>query len=330
VKRRELLAALVGAATLRAMRAGAAEKLYRLAFVSPSQPTTAMTESGFLKPFFRELRQLGYIEGQNLVVSRFTAGGDPARYDNVIEEVIRDNPDVVVAANSPLILRFKALMKTTPIVALMGDPVAWGIVSSIAHPGGNITGISSDAGEEIWGKRLAILLETLPKAKRIGFLSTEPFWRSPQGAMVRAAAQKSSVDLIAPPLTGVYDDSEYRRVFAELQRQNAEVLLVSDASENFAHIGLTVELAEQARLPTLHSYREFVTKGGLMAYAFDVQDMFVRAARYADAILKGAKPADMPVYQADKFALVINLKTAKALGVTVPPALLGSADEVIE
>ena len=330
MRRRQLLAALAGATTFRAIRADAAERVYRLAFVSPSLPTTAMTETGYLQSFFKELRKLGYIEGQNLVISRFSAGGDAGRYDSVINQAINANPDVVVAANNPLILRFKALMKSTPIVALMGDPVAWGIVPSLAHPGGNITGISSDAGEEIWGKRLSILLDTFPKAKRIGFLTTEPFWQSPQGAMVRAAAQKSAVNLIAPLLAGVYDEREYRRVFAELQRQNAEVLLVSDASENFAHIGLTAELVEQARLPTLHAYREFVIKGGLMAYAFDVQDMFVRGARYADAILKGAKPADMPIYQADKFTLVINLKTAKTLGVTIPPALLGSADEVIE
>jgi putative tryptophan/tyrosine transport system substrate-binding protein len=330
VKRRELLAGLVGVSAASAMRAKAAEKIYRLAFVSPTLPTTAMTETGFLRSFFRELRQLGYVEGQNLAISRFSAGGDPGRYDSLIGEVINAEPDVVVAANSPLILRFKALMKSTPIVALMGDPVAWGIVPSLAHPGGNITGVSADAGEEIWGKRLAILVEAFPKAKRVGFLSTEPFWQSPQGAMVRAAAQKSSVSLIAPALKGVFDDSEYRRVFGELQRENAEILLASDASENLAHIDLILELAGQAHLPALYSYREFVTKGGLMAYAFDLQDMFARGARYADQILKGAKPADMPIYQADKFTLIVNLKTAKTLDVTISPALLSRADEVIE
>lgn len=200
MRRRELLAALAGATTFRAIRTDAAERVYRLAFVSPSLPTTAMTETGYLQSFFKELRKLGYIEGQNLVISRFSAGGDAGRYDSVINEAINANPDVVVAANNPLILRFKALMKSTPIVALMGDPVAWGIVPSLAHPGGNITGISSDAGEEIWGKRLSILLETFPTAERIGFLTTEPFWQSPQGAMVRAAAQKSAVNLIAPLL----------------------------------------------------------------------------------------------------------------------------------
>lgn len=330
MRRRELLSGVVGAVAARAVRAIAAERAYRLAFVSPSMPTKEMSEAGFLQSFFKELRRLGYIEGKNTVILRFSARGDPTRYDSTIGEVIRAAPDVVVAANNPLVLRFKALMKSTPIVALMGDPVAWGIVQSLAHPGGNITGISADAGEEIWGKRLAMLVEAFPTAKRVGFLCTTSFWNSPQGSTVREAAQKAAVTLVAPPLQGVYEEPEYRRIFDELQRQSAEVLLVSDASENLAHTRLIVDLVQQARLPALYPYREFMTTGGLMAYAIDVQDMFIRAARYADLILKGTKPEEIPVYQADKFTTIINLKTAKTLGVTIPPTLLARADEVIE
>jgi putative ABC transport system substrate-binding protein len=330
VRRRELLSGLIGAMAATAVRATGAERTYRLAFVSPSQPLKEMTEAGFIGAFFKELRRLGYIEGENLMILRFSAGGDPTRYDSMIGEVIRAAPDVVVTANNPLVLRFKVLMQATPIVALMGDPVAWGIVPSLARPGGNITGISADAGEELWGKRLAMLVEAFPAAKRVGFLCTAPFWDSPQGSVVREAAQQSSVKLIAPPLKGMYQEPEYRRVFEEFQRQDTEVLLVSDASENFAHIGFILDLVQHARLPALYPYREFVTMGGLMAYAFDVQDMFARAARYADAILKGAKPAEMPVYQADRFTTIVNLKTAKTLGITIPATLLGRADEVIE
>lgn len=331
MRRRELLTGLVGAMAASAVRATEAEKTYRLAFMSPSQPVKEMSEVGFLRGFFKELRRLGYIEGKNLVILRFSAEGDPARYDTMIGEIIRTAPDVVVAANNPLVLRFKELMKTTPIVGLMGDPVAWGIVPSLAHPGGNITGISADAGEELWGKRLALLAEAFPAAKRIGFLCTASFWNSPQGDVVREAAKrKASITLIAPPLEGVYGDAEYRRVFDELQRQKTESLLISDASENLAHTRLIVELAQQARLPALYPYREFVTFGGLMAYAKDVQDMFARAARYADMILKGAKPGEIPIYQADKFITIINLKTVKALDVTIPATLLNGADEVIE
>jgi putative ABC transport system substrate-binding protein len=298
--------------------------------MSPSQPTSEMNETGFYRSLFKELRRLGYIEGENLVVLRFSAGGDPARYDSTIDEVISAAPDVVITANNPLVLRFKALTKSTPIVALMGDPVAWGIVRSLAHPGGNITGISADAGEEIWGKRLAILVEAFPTATRVGFLCTGPFWDSPQGSMVREAARKSSVTLVTPPLQHVYQEPEYRRVFGELQRQHAEVLLVSDNTENLVHTGLIIELVQQARLPALYPYREFVAAGGLLAYAVDVQDMFAHAARYADVILKGAKPNEIPVYQVDKFTTIINLKTAKALGLNIPPTLFARADEVIE
>jgi putative ABC transport system substrate-binding protein len=305
-------------------------KTYRLAVMSGSQPASEMSETGLYRTFFKELRRLGYIEGENLVVLRFSAGGDAARYDSIIGEVIRAAPDIVFTANNPVVLRFKALTKSTPIVALMGDPIAWGIVSSLAHPGGNITGISADAGEEIWGKRLAILVEAFPTATRVGFLCTAPFWDSPQGSMVRDAARKSLVTMVTPALQGVYQEPEYRRVFGELQPQHAEVLLVSDDSVNLAHTGLIIDLVQQARLPALYPYREFVTGGGLMAYAVDVQDMFAHAARYADQILKGTKPDEIPVYQADKFTSVINLKTAKALAIAIPPTLLARADEVIE
>jgi putative tryptophan/tyrosine transport system substrate-binding protein len=202
MRRRELLTGLVGALASSALRARAAGKTYRLALMSATQPTSEMSETGFYRTLFKELRRLGYIEGENLVLLRFSAGGDAARYDSVIGEVISAAPDVVITANNPLVLRFKALMKSTPIVALMGDPVAWGVVRSLAHPEGNITGISADAGEEIWGKRLAILVEAFPTATRVGFLSTEPFWDSPQGSMVREAARKSSVTMVAPPLRG--------------------------------------------------------------------------------------------------------------------------------
>jgi putative ABC transport system substrate-binding protein len=284
-----------------------------------SQPTSEMSETGFYGTLFKELKRLGYIEGENLVVLRFSAEGDPARYDSIIGEVISAAPDVVITENNPLVLRFKALAKSMPIVALMGDPVAWGIVESLAHPGGNITGVSADAGEEIWGKRLAVLVEAFQTATRVGFLCTAPFWDSPQGSMVREAARKSSVTMITPPLLGVYQEPEYRRVFGELQHQQADVLLVSDEAVLLAHTGLIIDLVQQARLPALFPYREFVIVGGLMAYAVDVHDMWANAARYADMILKGAKPNEIPVYQAHK-----------ALGLVVPPTLLARADEVIE
>ncbi len=177
-RRRFAVAVGLAASTLGAKAAG---KTYRLALMGGSQPTSEMRETGFYGTLFKELRRLGYIEGENLVVLRFSAEGDPARYDSIIGEVIRAAPDVVITGNNPLVLRFKALTKSTPIVALMGDPVAWGIVRSLAHPGGNITGISADADEEIWGKRLAILVEAFPTATRVGFWVRRHFGIAPKG-----------------------------------------------------------------------------------------------------------------------------------------------------
>jgi putative tryptophan/tyrosine transport system substrate-binding protein len=330
MNRRVLLTGLIGALAGSTVRARAVGKTYRLAVMGGSQPTSEMTEIGFYGTLFKELRRLGYIEGENLIVLRFSAEGNPARYDSIIGEVINASPDVVITGNNPLVLRFKALTKSTPIVALMGDPVAWGIVTSLAHPGGNITGISADAGEEIWGKRLALLVEAFPTARRVGFLCTAPFWDSPQGSMVREAARRSSVTMVTPPLQGVYQEPEYHRVFGELQRQHAEVLLVSDDAVLLAHTDLIVDLVLQARLPALFPYREFVTVGGLIAYAVDAQDMWANAARYADMVLRGTEPSGIPVYQSHKFTTIINLKTAKAMGLDIPPTLLARADEVIE
>jgi putative ABC transport system substrate-binding protein len=331
MKRRDLLAGLL--ATAAASAAGAAEpdKVYRIAIVSPSRLISEMSETnpdyGIL---FRELRRLGYVEGQNLVVLRFSAEGDTARYDPVVRDVVSAAPDVIITVNNPLVLRFKALVHSIPVVAVMGDPIAFGIVTSLARPDGNITGISADAGEEIWGKRLGMLLEAVPTATRVGFLCSEPFWDGPQGTKVREAARQSSVTLVAPPLKGVYQEPEYRRVFDVLAREHADVLLVSDGVENNVQRRLIVALVEKARLPALYPFREFVDIGGLMAYAVDVQDMFRRATDYADMILKGKKPGELPIYQAEKFTTLVNLKTAKTLGLTIPPTLLARADAVIE
>ena len=333
MKRREFITLVGGAAAAWpiAVCAQQPDKVYRIALASPSRPVSDLNETHPLYgTLLKELRRLGYAEGKNLVVLRFSAEGDTARYDPMVRDVVSASPDVVFTANNPLVLRFKELVHSIPVVALMGDPLASGIVNSLARPDGNITGISADAGEEIWGKRLAMLLEAVPTATHVGFLCSEPFWDGAQGAKVREAARQFSVTLVAPPLKGVYREPEYRRVFDALERDHAQVLLVSDSVENNSQRHLIVELAKRVQLPALYPYREFVDIGGLMAYSVDVQDMFRRAADYADMILKGKKPEEIPIYQADRFTTVVNLKTAKALGITIPPTLLARADEVME
>ena len=230
MRRRDLLAGLLATIAASAGRAAEPGRIYRIALVSPSRPISEMSETSHdYGALFKEFRRLGYVEGKNLVVLRFSAGGNAAHYDPVIREVVSASPDVVITANNPLVLRFKALVHSIPVLALMGDPLAFGIVNSLARPDGNITGISADAGEEIWGKRLAMLLEAVPTATRVGYLCPEPFWDGPQGAKVREAAGQSSVTLVSPPLNGAYQEPEYRRVFDVLEREQAQVLLVSDA-----------------------------------------------------------------------------------------------------
>jgi putative tryptophan/tyrosine transport system substrate-binding protein len=229
------------------------------------------------------------------------------------------------------VLNFKAATTAIPIVGLMADPVVFGIVDSLAHPGGNITGISTDAGPEIWGKRLDLLREAAPGTSRAGFLASRFVWESPFGvARIRAAAQRLGISIIGPPLEGTLQEQEYRRVFEAMLQDRADALIVSDQAENFTYRKLIVELAATSGLPTIYPYREQVEAGGLMAYAPDLSDVYRRGAGYVDQILKGTKAGEIPIYLAAKFDLVINMKAAKAIGLTIPPGLLLRADEVIE
>ena len=314
-----------------AARAQKPDKVYRIAFVSPVRPVSEMIETNpDYGIFFKELRRLGYVEGRNLVALRFSAEGDTARYDPIISDVVSASPDVIFTADNSLVLRFKVLVHSIPVVALMGDPLASGVVASLARPDGNITGVSLDAGEDIWGKRFAMLLEAVPTATRVGFLGPEPSWDGRTGAMVREAARQSSVMLFAPPLKGPYHEPEYRRVFDVLEHEHVQVLLVSFGLENYINRHLIVEMVERDRLPALYPSRVFVDIGGLMAYVTNEKDLYRHAMEYVDMILKGKKPGDLPIYQADKFTTIVNLKTAKALGLTIPSTLLVRADEVIE
>ena len=313
MKQREFLIALVLSATTPA-HAQQPGKLYRIAIVHPSASVAEMTDTGSprFSLLFKELRRLGYVEGQNVVVERYS-------------------PDLIVTITSRMVLNFKAATTAIPIVGLMADPVTFGIVESLAHPGGNITGISTDAGPEIWGKRLDLLREAAPGTSRAGFLASRFVWDSPFGvANLRVAAERMGISLIGPPLEGALQEQEYRRVFEAMLEGHADALIVSDQAENFTYRRLIVELAAKSRLPTIYPYREQVEVGGLMAYAPDLLDVYRRAAGYIDQILKGTKAGEIPIYLAVKFDLVVNMKAAKAIGLTIPPALLLRADEVIE
>jgi putative ABC transport system substrate-binding protein len=338
MRRREFISSLFGTAVVWPLASSAQQpaKVYRLAIVQPSIPIKEMSETSRFSDFkalFGELRRLGYVEGQNLIIQRYSGEGDTAHYAELASEVVRQQPDLVFTPLNRMVRYLKAATSTIPIVGDMNDPVALGLVSSLARPGGNITGVSADAGLEIWGKRLALLHELIPAASKMGFLfvgASRDLAGSPMAAATRQAAQQAGITLVGPPLEGAIQEADYRRVFKLMTQERAEALIVSDQSEQLTYSRLIIELAEKSRLPAIFPYRFFAEQGGLIAYGTDLADEFRRAAGYISRILQGAKPSEMPIDQATKFELIINLKTAKALGLTVPQILLAGADEVIE
>lgn len=341
MRRREFIALLSGAAVgwplaARGQQAQQPEKVHRIAFVITSgsvaelRARSTRADRAFFA-FFEEIRRLGYVEGRNFVVELFSGEGKVEHYADLARDVVQLKPDVIFVVGIPMLLFFQYATGIIPVVAVTADPVAFGIVSSLARPGANITGVSVDAGIEIWGKRLELLKEAIPGLSRVSFLGTREGWESSAGQAVRKAALSMGIALLGsfpewPPL----QDAEYRRLFASMSQERVDAVLIGGDDENFTSRKLIVELAEKGRLPTMSPFREHVELGGLMAYASDRPDFYRHAARQIDQILKGAKPGEIPFYQSSKFELVINLKTAKALGLTIPPSLLARADEVIE
>ena len=309
--------------------------------VTDAQPATKVHRIGqlvagssssyrhLLAAFRQGLRDLGYVEGQNLVIEERYAEGSEERLPDLAAELVQLQVDVIVAAGAPTIRAAQHTTRTIPIVmAGTADAVAQGFIASLARPGGNITGVSG-LGLELHGKRLELLKETVPQSARIAVL-TNP--ASPYHASrlhdLTAAAQTLGVHLHVVELR---HEDELDSAFAAMVQARAEALLVVEDALLLSRLrGRTVDLAATHRLPAMYDRREIVAAGGLMSYGRNLPESHRRAATYVDQILKGATPADLPVEQPTKFELVINLKTAKALGLAIPPLLLFRADEVIE
>jgi len=333
MRRREFIAGLLVAATTVRTQAQQSEKVYHIAIVHPSAAVADLSETGTPRfvAFFKELRRLGYVEGQNIVVERYSGAGRTEHYSELASEVVGQKPDLILTIRSRMVQHFKAATATIPVIGLMADPVPMGIVDSLARPGGNITGICTDSGPEVIGKRLELLREAVPRMSKAGFLASRRVWEGPFGiAALQPAAERMGISIIGPPLEGALREAEYRRVFDVLRQSRPNAVIVGDQAENLTNARLIAELAAMSRLPTIYTYREQVDAGGLMAYAPDLLDIYRRAAGYVDQILKGAKPGEVPIYLADRFELVVNVKAAKAIGLTIPPSLLMRADEVIE
>ena len=277
---------------------------------------------------FEELSRLGYVEGQNLVVERYSGEGRTEHYVDLARDVVNTHPDLIFSQSTRLALNFKTATTTIPIVTTTADPIAGGLVSSLARPGGNITGVSVDAGSEIMGKRLALLLAT-SKLSNARYLVSQLGWERVSGAAVREASGRLGISLAGETMSS-FNEQEYQRAFNSMEHERVDGILVSDEGEHFTYRRLLVELAAKTRIPASYAYREHVELGGLMAYSFDLEDLFRGSARQVAEILKGANPGDIPFRQTTKFQLVINVKTAKALGLEMPSTLLLRADEVIE
>jgi putative ABC transport system substrate-binding protein len=227
-----------------------------------------------------------------------------------------------------MVRNFKAATATIPIVGDMADPIAWGIVDSLARPGGNITGVSNTEGEKIMGKRLGLLRELIPGAARVGYLASRDVADSTHGVDMREAVHQAGLSLVGPLLETI-SEAEYRRVFELMTQERADGLIVGSQGEHSTYSRLIIELVEKSRLPTIFRGGSWAKLGGLIGYGDDGVVRCRRAAGYIDRILKGAKPSELPIELATKFELIINLKTAKALGITVPQILLAGADEIL-
>ncbi len=288
---------------------------------------SATSTLSYYRAFFNELHRLGYDEGRNLTIDRYSAEGRVEKYAELARYVASRNPSLVFTISNPMAWALKNATSTIPIVAITSDPVDAGLVQSLPRPGGNLTGVSIDAGLEIWGKRFQLFREVIPAISKVGILTM-------RGDQERTAllqtAEKERVAIVGPSLIDSATDENYRGFFAMVMQDGANALFVDGSAEHITKRQLIVELAEKFRLPTIYPYRVFVEAGGLMAYGHDSAETFRDAARSIDKILKGAASGDIPYYQPTKFDLVINLKAARNIGVTVPPSILSLADELID
>jgi putative ABC transport system substrate-binding protein len=329
ISRRRFLA--TAAATILAtpldVEAQPARKLPVVGFLSAAALSTIKARA---EAFRQGLRDLGYVERQSVVVEWRSAEGRLDRLPALAAELVRLKVDVIVAAGGePPVVAAKQATQAIPIVMVnVGDPVETGLVASLGRPGGNITGLSTTAGPEIYGKQLALLKETLPSVTQVALLSNpdNAFSVLAQGEARTAAGALGitlrTVEARAP--------DQFDRALSEAAAARAGAVLVVQDPMLFGNRVRLADLAVKKRLPTVYGILEHAEAGGLMAYAANRLDLFHRAAGYVDRILKGARPADLPIEQPTKFELVVNLKTARTLGLTIPPAVLSRADHVIE
>ena len=327
IGRRELLVALGGAAPAWPLSARAQQvtKVYRIGML---ETTSQIANATNLNAFRERLRELGYVEGRNLVIDYRSAEGQPDRFPALASELVGLKADLITTRGTPAVLAAKNATSTIPVVmTAIGEAVQTGVVASIARPGGNITGLSSFV-LDVSSKRLELMSEMVRSLRRIGYLSelnnamSQLEWNN-----VQKAAQSLRVE--THPLD-VRRTEDFGRAFNLAVETHDDALIVGIGGIVQANMSIVFELTARHRLPAIYSSREYVEAGGLMSFGANYPDLYRRAATYVDKIFKGIKPSDLPIEQPTKVELAINLKTAKALGLDLPPSLITRADEVIE
>ena len=327
IKRRKFLT-LFGGAVLAWPLAVRAQPMAKVWHVGMLETTAATLNATNLDAFKQALRQLGYIEGQNLIVEYRSGDGHIERFPQLAAELVRLNVDIIITRGTPAALAAKKATATIPIVmAAIGEPVETGMVASLARPGGNVTGLSAFV-TELTAKRIEIMREVIPQLSRMALIDNMANRSVPaQWDETKRAAFALGIQ---PQLYDVRKAEDIERAFSSAIAQRVNALSVGNDSVVITNRIRVVQLAAKHRLPAIYATREFVDAGGLLSYAAHYPDLYRRAAAYVDKIFKGAKPADLPVEQPTKFEIVVNLKAASALGLTVPSTLLARADEVIE
>jgi putative ABC transport system substrate-binding protein len=328
MRRREFIAALGGAAAAWPLGVRAQQPASKLHRIGVLETVSATLNAANLDAFRRGLKGLGYIEGKHYAIEYRSADGAAERFPRLVAELVRLKVDIIVTRGTPAAQAARDATSTIPVVmAAIGEPLAVGIVDSLAVPGGNITGFSAFV-TELAGKRVELAKETFPGRSRVALLSNmSNDVIPPQWEETKKAAQSLGLEAV---LLDVRRMEDLAAAFEKAKGQRVDVVLVGIDAVTQANRKLIAELATKHRLPTLCASREFVEAGGLMTYGVSYPQLYFRAAGLVDKILKGARPGDMPVQQPAQLELIVNLRTAKAIGLDLPPSLLARADEVIE
>jgi ABC-type uncharacterized transport system substrate-binding protein len=325
MRRREFITLIGSAALGWPTAANTQPRVPRLGYLwQGSAGTDGTTRQGFQQG----LRDRGYVEGENISVGYHYADGREERLVELVREVVASQVDLILSPGTVLTGLLKNATATIPIVSATTDPVGSGFVASLAHPGGNITGLSVAAGPEVAGKWVELVHEIVPRASKIAVL-----WNSANSAgtaamqRIRDGSEKFGLDLLSHEVRSIPD---FSIAFEAITREAADAIIVDTDVLTVAHRASVAAYAMRQRIPSVFGVRDFVDEGGLVSYGASIFDIWRRAGSYVDKILKGSKPSDLPIEQPTKFELIANLKTAKALGLTIPPTVLARADDVIE